>query len=147
ALTIDYTAGFTPITIGGQVFHDLNGNSGKDAGEPGLQGWTLFLDTNNNSALDTGEPSTTSGASGNYTIANLGSGTYHVREVVQAGWVQTTTNPADIVAQSGVNVTGKDFGDFKQISLGGQVFNDLNANGTKDSGEAGLQGWTVFLDT
>src|SRR5262249_33493237 len=40
ALTIDYTAGFTPITIGGQVFHDLNGNSGKDAGEPGLQGWT-----------------------------------------------------------------------------------------------------------
>ncbi len=147
ALTIDYTAGFTAVTLSGQVYHDLNGNGSKDAGEAGLQGWTVFLDTNNNGTLDSGEPSTTTDSSGNYSFANIGAGTYRVREVVQAGFQQTTANPADIVPQSGVNVTGKDFGNFKQITISGQLFSDLNANGAKDSGEPGLSGWTVFLDS
>lgn len=33
-----------------------------------------------------------------------------------------------------------------QGTIGGQVFNDANGNGTKDSGESGLAGWTVYLD-
>src|SRR5262249_31301974 len=78
--------------------------------DPGLQNWTVFLDTNNNGTLDTGEPSTTTDANGNYTFSGLGQGTYRVREVLQSGWSQTTANPADIVAQSGVNVSGRDFG-------------------------------------
>jgi SdrD B-like domain/Right handed beta helix region len=31
-------------------------------------------------------------------------------------------------------------------SISGQQFHDLNANGIKESGEPGLQGWTVYLD-
>ena len=31
-------------------------------------------------------------------------------------------------------------------SLSGQVFNDANGNGSSDSGEQGLQYWTVYLD-
>lgn len=31
-------------------------------------------------------------------------------------------------------------------SVSGVKFEDLNGNGTKDGGEAGLEGWTIFLD-
>ena len=31
-------------------------------------------------------------------------------------------------------------------TISGTVFNDLNANGLKDGGEAGQSGWTVYLD-
>ena len=31
-------------------------------------------------------------------------------------------------------------------TISGQVFNDLNANGLKDTGESGQSGWTVYLD-
>src|SRR5262249_47206090 len=32
-------------------------------------------------------------------------------------------------------------------SISGQVFSDLNGNGVSDSGEPGLQYWTIYLDT
>ena len=147
-LTINYTSStFVPITISGQKFNDLNGNGVKDPGEPGLAGWTIFLDLNNNGQPDPGEPTTTTDANGNYSFANFGPGTYYVREVGQPSWQQTTPNPPDIVAQSGTDVPNVNFGNFKQITISGQVFNDLNDNGNKDPGEPGLAGWTVFLDT
>lgn len=31
--------------------------------------------------------------------------------------------------------------------ISGRVWDDINANGVQDNGEAGLQGWTVYLDT
>src|SRR5262249_44126507 len=31
-------------------------------------------------------------------------------------------------------------------SIQGTIYNDANANGVKDVGEAGVAGWTVFLD-
>jgi GH25 family lysozyme M1 (1,4-beta-N-acetylmuramidase) len=31
-------------------------------------------------------------------------------------------------------------------SIGGTVFNDANGNSSRDAGEAGLSGWTVFID-
>ena len=31
-------------------------------------------------------------------------------------------------------------------AISGQVFNDLNADGLKDTGESGQSGWTVYLD-
>jgi SdrD B-like domain len=33
------------------------------------------------------------------------------------------------------------------IEVKGKVWNDLNANGSQDSGEMGLSGQTVFLDS
>ncbi len=147
-LTVDYTEGssFTPISISGQTFNDLNGNGTKDAGDPGLANWTMFLDNNNNGTQDSGEPTATTDANGNYTFSNLGQGTYRVREVVQAGWQRTTAIPADIVAQSGVNVSGRDFGNFRLITLSGAAYNDLNGNGTREASEPALQNWTLNLD-
>jgi hypothetical protein len=95
------------------VFNDLDSNGVKDDGEPAQEGWTVFLDSNNDGILDPDESSTTTDAEGNYAFAGLGPGTYRVRLVVQDGWQQTTANPADIDAQSGVDVPGQDFGTFQ----------------------------------
>ena len=91
-------------------------------------------------------------ASGNYSFTNLGPGTYKVREVLPAGGLQTTGNPADITAVSGTNVNGTinsglNFGIFQKISISGQVYNDLNGNGVREPGDNGLPGRTIFLDT
>jgi protocatechuate 3,4-dioxygenase beta subunit len=137
---------FDNISISGQKFNDVNGNGLKDIGENGLSGWTLFLDANSNGTLDGGEVNTTSDGSGNYNFNNLSPGTYRVREVQQNGWTKTTSDPSDITAVSGQDVSNIDFGNFQNVSISGQKYNDMNGNGTKDAGDAGLSGWTIFLD-
>ena len=105
-------------TINGIKFQDSNGNGVRDLGEPGLAGFVIFLDTNNNGVLNLGERSTTSDANGNFNFANVGLGTYRVREVGQVNFVRMTNNPANIVVTtSGVNVTGILFGNIPVANL------------------------------
>ncbi len=137
---------FQLIIISGSKFQDTNGNGIRDTGEPSLTGVTIFLDANSNGVLDLGERSTTTDANGNYSFANLAAGTYVVREVLPVGFVQTTTNPANIVASSGTNVSGVFFGNFQLITISGSKFQDTNGNGIRNPGEAGLAGFTIFLD-
>ena len=136
-----------PGSISGLKFNDLNGNGIQNAGEPGLQGLTVFIDANQNGVFDTGETSTTTDANGNFTFTGLAPGTYSVLQAPQAGIVQTTPNPAAITLISGQNVSGVNFGDFRLISISGVKFQDTNGNGVRNTGEAGLRGWTIFLDT
>jgi ice-binding like protein/SdrD B-like protein/uncharacterized protein DUF4214 len=106
------------VSIRGAKFRDVNGNGVRNAGEPGLQGWTIFLDTNDNGFLDAGETSTLTDANGNYTFFDLGPGTYRVREVRPLGWVQMTNNPPDIVITSlGQNVTASPLGNARATAL------------------------------
>ncbi|HAN75793.1 MAG TPA: hypothetical protein DCQ63_17095, partial [Planktothrix sp. UBA8402] len=76
-------------SISGIKFNDTNANALLDAGETPLQGWTIYIDSNGNGALDTTEPTTVTGANGSYTFTNVPPGNYVLREVQQAGWVQT----------------------------------------------------------
>ncbi|MBI3193750.1 MAG: T9SS type A sorting domain-containing protein, partial [Ignavibacteriae bacterium] len=87
--------------------------------------------------------STTTDAQGTDSFANLGPGTYTVREVLQSGWVQTTTNPSNIAGSSGVNVPNINFGNFKIAYVTGMKFNDFDGDGVKDAGDVGLSGWTI----
>ncbi|MEI8380326.1 MAG: SdrD B-like domain-containing protein, partial [Planctomycetota bacterium] len=137
---------FQRVIIGGTKFQDTNGNGIRNVGEPGLTGVKIYLDTNNNGLFDSGERFTFTGVSGNYSFANVGPGTFIVREVLQTGFVQTTANPANIVTSSGTNVGGVNFGNFQQILIGGTKFQDTNGNGVRDSGEPGLQGFTIYID-
>ena len=41
-----------PATLQGAVFADLDGDGARDAGEPGLEGWTIELDQGNNASVD-----------------------------------------------------------------------------------------------
>ena len=104
---------FKTIVISGMKFDDFDGNGIKDSGKNGLSGWTIFIDANGNDALDSGETFAVTSATGTYSFENLGPGTYKIREVQQAGWTQTTANPTDITASSGVNVNDIDFGNFE----------------------------------
>src|SRR5262249_4360799 len=135
---------FQRISLSGQVFQDTDG-SGVPTGKPGAGGRTVFLDANGNGVVDPGEAAATTNGAGQFTFASLGPGSYRVREVVASGDVQTTTNPADVAAQSGVNVGGLNFGTFTLASLSGQVFNDTDGSGA-GAGKPGLAGFTVFLD-
>jgi len=99
---------FTLITISGLAFNDLNGDGVQGPGEPGMSGVTIQLDTGANGSVDA---TTVTGASGTYAFTGLGPGTYRVREVVPAGFAQTSANPADVTPASGVDVSGINFGD------------------------------------
>ncbi|MEG4078674.1 DUF4347 domain-containing protein [Microcoleus sp. Pol8_D6] len=101
---------FQNISISGSKFNDLNNNGVLDTQEPLLPNWQIFLDANSNDSLDAGEVNTSTDSFGGYSLANLGPGTYRVREVNQPSWTQTTANPADIIAVSGTNVSNINFG-------------------------------------
>lgn len=150
--TLHDFAGPTPFnvcaSITGHKYHDRNGNGQEDTGEPALSGWTIFLDANNNGALDQGERSGTTDSGGNVTFANLTPGTYRVCEVPQSGWITSDpgdgTNCKSVTLGLAGTVTVK-FGNFQNATKSGRKFNDLNANGTQDAGEAGLSGWEIHL--
>src|SRR5262249_43487707 len=114
---------FQPNSISGFKFNDLNDTGVEDPGEPGLAGGSIFLDLDGNGVLDPGEPSTVTDANGNFTFTGLAPGTYLVREVVPAGFVQTTPNPAPIIVTTGMNIMGVGFGNFQPNSISGFKFN------------------------
>jgi hypothetical protein len=127
------TADALPVgSITGKAFVDNNGNGALDAGEapmvnPQVQ---VFLDANNNGILDPGEISTTTSAlDGSFSFSRLLAGTYHVREVLPTGWIQTAAINTDITLTPGQNATGVAMGDFKLITVSGTKFEDQKGDG------------------
>ncbi|MFA6373296.1 MAG: SdrD B-like domain-containing protein, partial [Methanothrix sp.] len=128
----------------GMKFEDRNGNGAKDSGEPGLASWTIKLmkDGKEVARRETA-------ADGTYSFADIAPGSYTVEEVVQDGWTQSYPvspgmHPVTLV--SGVaGPTDIDFGNYRSTGLSGMKFEDRNGNGARDSGEPGLEGWTIKL--
>ncbi len=135
-----------PASTAGAVFNDLNGNGVRETGEPGMAGVTVQL--RNSVGLTT---STTSDASGNFSFTGLAAGPYVLSEVVPAGFVQTAPPPPGtfvVTLAPGQNATGFLFGNHAAAvagSISGTKFNDVNGNGVRDAGEAGLAGVTIQL--
>ena len=72
-----------PGSICGQKFDDLNHNGVKDAGEPGMLGWTIQL-------AGLGAPVTTvTDEQGNFCFTGLPSGSYTISEMGVSPSVQT----------------------------------------------------------
>ena len=121
--------------INGLKYEDVNGDGTRDADgidniagnaddEAGLSGWTIFLDTNNNGSLDAGERSTVTGTGGLYSFSvtpdadplDPDNDPYIVREVMQAGWIRTSTNPGPITITSQSPVAnGVNFGNQRDL--------------------------------
>jgi hypothetical protein len=104
------TVTYQPLAnISGMKFNDSN-NNGINDGEQGLAGWTITL---------SGPVSATTitDSSGKYNFAGLLPGTYTVSETQRGGWTQTAPKPVPpgthTVVLKGLDVTGKDFGNFK----------------------------------
>ena len=132
-------------SLSGMKFEDINGNGVKDAGEPGLSGWTVVLKKDGKQVAS---PVVTD-ADGGYSFADIVPGSYTVEEVAQDGWLQTCPASPGIYSLdllSGIAATNIDFGNFKAGGFAGIKFEDKNGNGVRDSGEPGLPGWTIVLN-
>ena len=136
--------------IVGNVFNDANADGALSPGETGLAGWQVYLDLNNKDQLQTGDPTATTDAAGNYQFSGLAAGSYIVRVAPQLGWRQTTLTvdwAQHVAVAQAQTVTGVSFGETMQAAILGKVFNDANGNGVLNSGEVGLGGWVIYLDT
>ena len=140
-------------TKSGSKFEDLDADGQpREAGEPGLSGWTINLV----GTAGDGSPvnlSTTTDATGTYSFS-VKPGTYTVSETQQAGWTQSYPDiPGDgdwdVTLTSGQNDTGNDFGNWRHATKSGIKYDDRNGNRARDVpqtgslGEPGLSGWTI----
>jgi uncharacterized protein (DUF2237 family) len=162
-LTNNDFGNFHEITKSGIKWNDVNGNGVRDAGDNPLSGWDIKLYDSGGNLITT---DTTDG-SGAYSFGPLGPGTYTVCEVLKAGWLQTFPNASTskanesiatncpppngsgfgytFTAQSGVNLTTNDFGNFQEPTKSGVKWEDMNGNGVRDNGDDPLSGWTIQL--
>ena len=136
--------------IAGQVYNDANGNGSFDPAELPLQGRTVYIDSNDNGVLDSGEPTAVTDSSGNYFFSGLTAVTYEVRLYLPSG-LTATAGSQSVTLNSGVNglytYAGVNFGSPAYTgTVTGEVYNDVNDNGTLDTGETGLYGRTVYVD-
>ncbi|WP_316966982.1 SdrD B-like domain-containing protein [Candidatus Methanocrinis natronophilus] len=101
------------FSISGMKFNDLNNNGAKDAGESGLTGWRIEL-------LSEGDliDSTITAADGTYSFDHLAPGSYTVREVQKAGWVQTyPPSGSHSIMLKTASETNADFGNHQTDEL------------------------------
>ncbi len=142
--TDTFSASVLGGSISGTVYKDVNGNGAQNNGERGLAGWAVYLDVSDSGQLDPSDPTAVTAANGNYVFTGLPEGvTYHVRELVFAGWQATTPTEIDVPVNSGRRVTHQDFGDALLPMISGNVFHDFLGNGTED---IPLKGWVVYLN-
>jgi uncharacterized surface anchored protein len=130
------------------VWNDVNGNGVQDGGEVGLPGVVVTVKDAANNVVGTATTSPT----GAYTVGNLPAGTYTVcTSGAPAGYTPTydldgvaTPNCTSVTVSA--DRTDVDFGYTPpRLTLGGIVWEDLDANGTKNGSEVGIGGVTVTV--
>lgn len=139
----------------GDVFNDLNRNGRRDAGEPGIAGFTVVLKKRENSVLDRGAKAVTTDASGHYVMENAYPLTQWVVVEAYSDLYFTTgvTWQADNQpAETTVLGAGVDVGMLPIIGLGGRLdwgvhaYDPTGASGGLDPRNGGIVG-TVSYDT
>jgi hypothetical protein len=88
---------------------------------------------------------------GNYDFFGLPPGTYIVREVVPAGYIQTLpaapNNFYVVDIGQGTVAPGRNFGNRPQTgAIRGDKFRDLDGDGKHDPNEPGIGGVTIYID-
>jgi hypothetical protein len=142
------TSGGSTGSIAGSVFNDLDADGVRDAGEGALTNVRVFVDADNDSIFDATEKGALSDASGNYKISGLAAGTHRVRQVKPNGYriVSPIAGYHTVTLAAGQPVTAKNFADTQKALISGTVYNDLDGDGVKDVGEAGVANTRVFVD-
>ncbi|MDD2760635.1 MAG: SdrD B-like domain-containing protein, partial [Methylomonas sp.] len=152
-----------------RIWFDNNGNGIQDTGEQGVAGVVVELRDNN--GLGNVLQTTTTDANGNYLFDNLNPGDYHIdiqESTLPSGYQFTTPNvggndevDSDVFQSANISLNwgimanttlsagevdlSWDAGLVRKAHLGDLVWEDKNANGVQDAGEAGIAGVTVQL--
>ncbi len=144
-------------SIGDLVWNDRNANGARDGGESGIEGVLVYIDADNDNLFDQGvERFSITDINGYYLIPNLAAGSYNIRvefSTLPQGTTQTydlTSGTLDHEASRTLavseNATDVDFGYRASASVGDFIWNDIDADGIQDTGEAGISGVRVYLD-
>ena len=133
-----------PASISGHKF-EVNANGAQGSGGTPIQNWTVYL-------LVNGQPvaHTTTDASGTYSFTGLNWGNYTLAECQNVSdgcstWTQIYGPSGVTLGANNLSSSDKDFGNFKNGSISGYKWNDLNGNGALNQGEPKLSGWTINL--
>jgi uncharacterized repeat protein (TIGR01451 family) len=119
--------------------YEVNADKSTVAVEP--SGWIITLF---NGGVSTGLTDGTD-ENGYYEFTGLLPGSYSVTESPLSGWTQIYNPLSPINLAAGQTVPNQDFGNFKNGSISGYKFNDLNGKDGRDEGEPGISGWSVTL--
>jgi large repetitive protein len=142
----DYTKhnfGELGATISGSVWYDVNRDGVIDPTETTGLATTVTLYAADGTTLIA--TTTTDPATGAYSFPDLPVGDYVVVETQPTGYASSFTTPnIHPVSLPLAGVTGVNFGDTLG-TLAGTVYNDLDGDGTQDSGEPGIAGVTITL--
>lgn len=124
--------------IEGVVFVDRDGDEQLGPGEGGLPGVSVSLSPGG---------TTTTASAGHYRFSGLSTGEYNVSFSMPAGYGPVSlTSRAVSLAQPGDSAT-VGFAVQQLGTIQGIVFDDSNANGMREIGEAGIPGVTVTLES
>ncbi len=150
-LNVDLGYALAPLndtSIGNSIWLDLNGNGLQDANEPGLANVKITLTGPGGTVV------TYTDSNGNYLFSDLQPGTYTVTvdtSTLPAGLVQsydpdgTLNNTTVHALGAGESWQGCDFGYKGNAAIGDTVWEDTNANGAQDPGEAGFSNIVVMV--
>ena len=150
------------VQFSGSVIADLNGDglfNGNDVNVPAV---TVFADVNRNGVFDAGEQFTQTSSTGQYTltvpttIANV----INIGIVKPANWTFTnpTTGITPIFGKPGDTFTNVNFAMQPPLGVGagngtsqpgyliGNIYEDVNNNGSRQANELGVPNTTVFID-
>lgn len=155
-----YTLISNPASVSGRAWNDLNANGIQDPGEAGMDGVVVSLFNSGGVLADT----TTTSGGGLYSFSDVrpGDAQYvvftlpgaYIFSPKNAGGDPTVDSDADrltgqsnpfTAAPSG-SITSVDAGLVVPAQIVGSVFSDANGDGLRETGEATLPGWQVFLD-
>jgi Trypsin/SdrD B-like domain len=129
-------------SVTGTVFEDSNANGTRETNEPGIAGAIVDLTTSVGTVV---------------TLRTDGDGFYQSDSIVSGDAAVRLRESCGVKPSAGSTQTTRVFvGGVSPIKafgvtpiegrVSGLIFHDTNGNGTKDSGELGLPGWTVYSD-
>lgn len=147
-------------SLAGFVYVDANNDGTKQGSESAISGVTINLGGIDNLGNAISLTTTTSGT-GDYHFTGLRPGSYTISEVQPLAYLDgkdtvgtpfggsnATNDTFSIIAiPTGTNAAGANynFGELSPAGVTGTVFSDLNNDGVKQGGEAGISGATVTL--
>ncbi len=88
-------------TASGKAYQDWLSDGVFNGSDIATSGATIFSDANNNNVLDGGELSTTTDASGNWTLSNIPVGSANIKAVTPSGLIYTGPSGGYTITSSG----------------------------------------------